>query len=177
MNSDSNTADDTLSAWEARTEKCAPLSFAQQRMWFLSQLLPQNPFYNVNNIFELKGPLDIETIRRSLMEIVRRHESLRTTFRMIGQEPMQVIAPESTFVLLVRDLTELTSTERETEVSAFIHQESRRLFSLETGPLFRASLLRLSKDQHVFALCLHHIVCDGWSLRNLFQELSLLYNA
>jgi amino acid adenylation domain-containing protein len=179
MDFDLNTGRDLHPDREIRAKDgaCFPLSFPQQRMWFLGQLLPHIPLYNVNNVFELNGSLHIETMRQSLAEIVRRHEALRTTFRVIEQQPLQVIAPGSDFVLFVRDLTELPSAEREIEASEFVNQESRRLFSLETGPLFRASLLRLSEDKHILLLNLHHIVCDGWSIRNLFQELSVLYNA
>src|SRR5437867_2804195 len=102
---------------DSATENIFPLSFPQHRMWFLSQLLPDSPLYNVTNVFELNGSLDIETIRRSFMEIIRRHETLRTTFRVIEQEPMQVIALGSDFDLLVQDLTELPSAERETQTS------------------------------------------------------------
>ncbi|HEY0605391.1 MAG TPA: amino acid adenylation domain-containing protein, partial [Herpetosiphonaceae bacterium] len=159
-----------------------PLSFAQQRLWFLDQLEPNNPFYNVPAAVRLTGALDVAALQQSLDALVRRHETLRTTFGVrvadLGiQEPAQVIAPTLTIDLPVVDLQALAADERAAEVERITIEESRRPFDLLRGPLIRASLLRLASDEHVLLLTLHHIISDGWSTRVLIRDLTACYAA
>ena len=154
-----------------------PLSFAQQRLWFLDQLEPQNPLYNVPFITRLRGPLQSHALEQALQEIVRRHEALRTTFHMLNDEPVQVIAPSLTLPLAITDLSSLPATAREDQARRLAMAEVQTPFHLETGPLVRAQLLRLDADDHVLILNTHHIISDRWSLGVLSQELAALYEA
>jgi amino acid adenylation domain-containing protein len=154
-----------------------PLSFAQQRLWFLDQLAPANLFYNIPTAVRLEGALDVEALQRSLNEIVRRHEVLRTTFRVKDGKPIQVIAPKPSVSLPVEDLTHLAEEEREAEALRLVQEEARQPFDLTEGPLLRARLLRLGDRDHVAAVTTHHIVSDGWSMGIFVEELSALYGA
>jgi amino acid adenylation domain-containing protein len=149
-----------------------PLSFAQQRLWFLEQMGYSNYFVSATS--RLTGVLDVRAIERSLNEIVQRHEALRTTFTTIDGQPMQIIAPRLPLMLPLLDLGQLTSDERAAEATR-LRNEALRPFNLERGPLLRASLLRLAEDEHLLLLTMHHIVSDGWSLGVLFSELATLY--
>jgi len=154
-----------------------PLSFAQQRLWFLDQLAPGNPFYNIPAAVRLDGALDVEVLHRSLNEIVRRHEVLRTTFPKVDGVPSQVIAAALALPLPVIDLQDWPDTEQTTEMKRLAEQECQRPFDLATGPLLRSSLLRLTPRSHVLLVTIHHIVADGWSMGVLIQELAALYTA
>ncbi len=151
-----------------------PLSFAQQRLWFIEQL--DNSNYLVPATSRLIGKLDVEALERSLNEIVARHEALRTTFTTIDGQPMQVIAPRLSLTLPVIDLSRFPDDERAAETRR-LREEALRPFNLERGPLFRASLLRVSEEEHLLLLAMHHIVSDGWSLGVLIRELAALYEA
>ena len=155
----------------------APLSFAQQRLWFLDQLEPGNPTYNMPAAFRLKGLLHVAALEQSLNEIIRRHASLRTTFSMVDGEPVQVIAPSEGRSMAVVDLRDYPEGEREEEARRRVREEAGRPFNLARGPLFRSKLLRLGEDDHVLLLTMHHIVSDGWSMGLLYHELSMLYRA
>ncbi|MFP2903378.1 condensation domain-containing protein, partial [Corallococcus sp. 4LFB] len=141
-----------------------PLSFAQQRLWFLDQLQPGSAFYNLPAAVRLTGPLDESALRRTFDELVRRHEALRTTFQVRDGQPAQVITPAAGAVLEVVDLEALPQAEREAEAQRRAQREAQRPFDLGQGPLFRAKLLRLSATEHVLVLVMHHIVSDGWSM-------------
>ena len=154
-----------------------PLSFAQQRLWFMDQLETGSPLYNIASARELKGPLNVSALAQSLTEIVRRHESLRTTFSMLEEQPLQVIAEPAEFNLSVLDLSELEEAERNAEAQRQANAEARQPFNLSEGPLFRARLLKLADEEHVLLLTMHHIIGDGWSLGILLRELAVLYNA
>ena len=154
-----------------------PLSFAQQRLWFLDQLVPASAFYNIPESVRLYGPLDVAALERSLNEIARRHEILRTTFILSGDEPVQKIGDWQRFALTVTSLEHLPLPERETEALRLVREEARHPFDLARGPLFRVRLLRLSGQDHVMVLVLHHIVSDDWSSRVLVREVSILYEA
>ncbi len=149
-----------------------PLSFAQQRLWFLEQLGDSN--YVVPATSRLIGRLDVHALERSLNEIVARHEALRTTLTTIDGQPMQVIAPRLSLTLQVIDLNRFPDDERAGETRR-LREEALRPFNLERGPLFRASLLRVSEEEHLLLLAMHHIVSDGWSLGVLIGELAALY--
>src|ERR1051325_5039687 len=149
------------------------LSFAQQRLWLLDQLEPANAAYNVSRFFQLHGPLNVRALERALNEIVRRHESLRTTFTASDGVPRQVIAPFTPMRLTAVDLT---GTD-ETTLRELATEEARRPFDLAAGPLFRAALLRLADDDHALFITMHHIVSDGWSIGVLTRELCTCYQA
>lgn len=154
-----------------------PVSFSQERLWFLDQLLPDTSVYNIPEGWRFRGPLNGQALRQALNEIVRRHEALRTSFQTIDGQAFQLIAPSLELELPVVDLSELPSSDREREALRLASEEATRRFDLSTGPLIRASLLRLEHDEHVLLLTMHHIVSDGWSLGVFFRELSVLYEA
>ncbi|HEX5708787.1 MAG TPA: amino acid adenylation domain-containing protein, partial [Pyrinomonadaceae bacterium] len=154
-----------------------PLSFAQQRLWFLDQLEPGSAFYNMAVAVRLTGTLDAEALRASLNEVVRRHESLRTRFSVVGEQPVQLISPALQIDLPPVEVPGGTPEEREAEVRRLAAEEARRPFDLSKGPLLRALLLRLSAGEHVILLTMHHIVSDGWSLGVLVREVAALYEA
>lgn len=154
-----------------------PLSYAQERLWFLEQLEPESPAYNLSTVIRLSGPLDVGALVQSLEEIVRRHEALRTTFPAVNGQPVQVIAPAPAVSLPVVDLQDLPETERESEALQLAAQAVGQLFDLQQGPLFRASLLRLDEGKHILVVAVHHIVFDGWSMAILNRELSVLYES
>ncbi|MDZ7269872.1 MAG: amino acid adenylation domain-containing protein [candidate division KSB1 bacterium] len=154
-----------------------PLSFAQQRLWFLDQLEPNSPFYNIPEAVRLTGGLEAALLEKSLNEIVRRHEVLRTTFVTLDGKPRQVIAPALTIPLKLIDLSPLPAAEREAEARRLARHEAQQPFDLSTGPLLRATLLRLQPDEHVMLLTLHHIISDDWSTSVLIQEMAVLYEA
>ncbi len=160
-----------------RRDKALPLSFSQQRLWFLDQYEPNSSLYNIPSALRLRGSLNIGALEQSLNEIIRRHESLRTTFSMVDGDAVQVIAPSVEFSLAVVDLSDHGEAEREEEARRLVHEEARRPFDLAQGPLFRSKLVRLSEDDHVLLLTMHHIVSDGWSMGILYRELSVLYEA
>ncbi|RIL12524.1 non-ribosomal peptide synthetase [bacterium] len=154
-----------------------PLSFAQERMWVLDRLEPGNPAYNIFQAVRLDGPLDAGILQRSLDEVVRRHESLRTTFIADDGVPYQVVAPSGSMPLTVVDLGGLAPGDAQAEVERSIAAEAARPFDLERGPLTRAVLLRLTPGTHVFMLSMHHIVSDGWSMAILSKEITSTYAA
>ncbi len=154
-----------------------PASFAQERLWFLDQLEPDNAHHNISAAFHLDGPLDLATLERSLNEIVRRHESLRTSFGLADGETVQLIAPALELEIPVLDLQALNSQGREQRVRELSAEEARRPFNLQAPPLFRATVLGLGPDEHVLLMTMHHIVGDAWSVGVLLRELNVLYSA
>ncbi|MBZ4423367.1 condensation domain-containing protein, partial [Myxococcus sp. RHSTA-1-4] len=159
-----------------RTERL-PVSYSQERLWFLDQLEPGSPAYNMPIVLELSGTLDIPALRESLSELVRRHEALRTTFHASAEGPSQRIAEPAPLELPVTDLSSLPPEERQTEARRRVAQEALRPFDLAAGPIVRGMLLRLEEQRHVVMLNVHHIVADGWSLSILVRELTALYSA
>ncbi|HEX2188233.1 MAG TPA: condensation domain-containing protein, partial [Longimicrobiaceae bacterium] len=157
--------------------RTAPTSFAQERLWFIDRLEPGSAVYNISVAWRLAGALDEAALERSLSEIVRRHEALRTTFGEVDGSPVQVIAPFGAFSLPVEDLSGLGEADREAAVGRRAGEEARRAFDLSAGPLFRAALLRLGAEEHVLLLTVHHIVGDGSSMGVLYRELLALYEA
>jgi len=154
----------------------APLSFAQQRLWLLDRLEPGTTAYNIPAQARLRGALDTAALELALGGILRRHEALRTTFSDRDAQPVQVIAPPASFRLPVADLAGLPEELRRAEERRLL-ATSARPFDLETGPLFRAVLVRLGAEEHLLLLDMHHIVSDGWSLGILFREMAALYEA
>ncbi len=159
-----------------RPEGGAPeLSFAQQRLWFLDQLVPGNPFYNIFSPLPIQFAVNVDILRRCLNEIVRRHEALRTTFTSLEGKPVQVIAPALDLAMPLIDLTSMPAATRDAEALRLATEEARKPFDLAAGPLIRCSLLRLTAQYHLLLLSMHHIVSDGWSMGILLQELGALY--
>ncbi len=157
-----------------------PLSFAQQRLWFLDQLEPGSPVYNIPAAVELAGRLDVAVLAGALTEVMHRHDALRTTFQSEGGKPVQVVAGwtgRATADLPLVDLGALPDEARGKEADRLMAAEARRPFDLRVGPLLRASLLRLSGERHLVLVTLHHIVSDGWSTGVLVRELGILYAA
>ena len=154
-----------------------PLSFAQQRLWFLDQLVPGSPFYNIPSTIPIPYPVNAELFERALNEIIRRHESLRTTFGVRDGEPVQVIAPSLTIPLPVEDLRHLSSSDRSLEAQRLAFEEAQQPFNLTDGPLIRARLVQKGNADWIFMVTMHHIVSDGWSMGIFFRELTALYGA
>ncbi len=154
-----------------------PLSFAQQRLWFLDQLEPNSPFYNIPSAMRLSGHLNKAVLKQCIDEIVRRHETLRTTFRAVKGKPYQVIAEDFSVTLNEIDLTDLTEGEQEARVQQLATEEAQQPFDLVHGPLFRVTLIALKPDEHVVLFTLHHIISDGWSMGVLIKEVAALYQA
>ena len=154
-----------------------PASFAQQRLWFLEQLDPGKSVYHMLYVVRFDTRVDLAALEQSLNEVVRRHESLRTSFATSDGQPMQVVAKEIRIELPVVDLTELSPGELEREGQRWSQREAEQPFDLKAGPLLRARLLRFAEDRQVLLICVHHIVSDGWSMRVLFRELAMFYEA
>jgi FkbH-like protein len=154
-----------------------PLSFAQQRMWFLEQMVPGNPFYNIGIEARLKGSLNLVALEESLRRLLDRHDALRVSFPAVKGEPVQVISKPFTFEVSHADLSGLPPAERERDIRRRSDEETRRAFDFERAPLLRVSLLRLGQEAHVMLLATHHIVCDGSGLSRLVGELNELYRA
>ncbi len=154
-----------------------PLSFAQRRLWFLDQLLPNSAVYNIPYPLSLEGELDPRVLARALSEVVRRHEVLRTTFPSHDGEPYQEITSAGPVPLPAIDLSGLPETSRGVEAAALTRMDMIRPFDLGNGPILRTALLRLGEESHRLLLTMHHIVSDGWSLEILLRELVTLYEA
>ncbi|WP_426746470.1 amino acid adenylation domain-containing protein [Myxococcus faecalis] len=161
----------------APRDRPLPLSFAQQRLWFLDQFEPNSAFYNIPTSFRIRAPLDVAALQGSLNALVLRHESLRTTFTVMDQQPVQVIAPPGSVALPVVDLRSWPEATREHEAQRLAALEAQHPFDLSRGPLLRARLLHLADNDYVLLLTVHHIVADAWSADVLFRELSVLYEA
>jgi thioesterase domain-containing protein/acyl carrier protein len=154
-----------------------PATAGQQGFWYLDQLQPGNPAYNIAVRFRLEGPLRVEELRRALNEVVRRHESLRTTFAVVEGAPVQVVSPRLSVPLPLEDLRGVPEADRPERAREAAAEEARRRFDLEKGPLVRARLLRLAEQEHVLLVTVHHVVADGWSVGVLTDELGALYGA
>jgi amino acid adenylation domain-containing protein/non-ribosomal peptide synthase protein (TIGR01720 family) len=155
-----------------------PLSFGQERLWFLDQLEPGTPLYNESGAIRLSGSLNVAILEESLNQVIRRHEVLRTTFATVDGEPAQVIAPSLALTVPVVDLRELPEAEREAQARRLAVEQARRPFDLGSGPLVRVTLLRLGgEEEHALLMTMHHIICDGWSVGVFIREIVTLYEA
>jgi amino acid adenylation domain-containing protein len=154
-----------------------PLSFAQQALWIFDQLEPNSYLYNIHSSIRLSGALDVRALNRSLNEILRRHESLRTKFQTVDDQPVQIFSPWRPMRLSMVDLTVLPERDREREAKKLARAEAHRPFNLEKGPLLRISLLRLGEQAHAVLFTIHHIIGDGWSMGILIREVATLYTA
>ncbi|HST63409.1 MAG TPA: amino acid adenylation domain-containing protein [Longimicrobium sp.] len=154
-----------------------PLSFAQERLWFVDRMEPGSATYHIPLFVRLEGGLDPDTLGRALDALVRRHESLRTSFPLVDGAPVQRVAPPAPAGLAFHDLSTLRDDEREDEAARLVREQARLPFWLETGPLFRADLVKLGEGDHLLLATLHHAIADGWSLDVLWHELAALYGA
>ena len=161
----------------SRSNIALPLSFAQQRLWFLHQIDPANTAYNLPFAVRLTGILDLAVLELSFSEIVRRHEVLRTQFITIEGKPSQVIIPPQPLLLSVMNLETIPGVKQESEVQRLLHDLAQQPFDLSQDSLMRIRVLRLNTAEHVVCLTLHHIIADGWSIGILIQELVTLYQA
>jgi FkbH-like protein len=155
----------------------APLSFAQERLWFIQQLEPNGASYNVPTALRLNGTLQITALRQSLDEIVRRHEILRTAFPAVDGKPQQIVQAPAPLPMPVVSLEDASPKDRESTLQRLISSEGKRPFDLARGPLLRCTLYRIAPEEHVLLLVMHHIASDGWSMAIFFQELERLYSA
>ncbi|MFP2900827.1 amino acid adenylation domain-containing protein, partial [Corallococcus sp. 4LFB] len=155
-----------------------PLSFAQQRLWFLDQYEPGSALYNIPSAMRLEGTLDVSALGRAFAEVMNRHEALHTVFRVQDGDAIQVIAPSANAALEVEDLRDWpAASEREAEALLRAREEARTAFDLSRGPLLRTRLLRLADTEHLLLVTMHHIVSDGWSIGVLIREVVTLYEA
>jgi len=160
----------------AKSGRC-PLSFAQERLWFLAQLQPHSPLDSISAAVRVQGTLDLSALRRSLEAIVIRHESLRATFVAVDGRPRQIIAESQTVEFPVIDLGGLPPSERASGAKRLATEEATRPFDLARGPLWRFRLYRLREAEHVLLASMHRILSDDWSMLVLFRELAALYKA
>jgi len=154
-----------------------PLSFVQQRLWFLEQLEGSSATYNMSSARYLEGQLNRAALEQSLQTLVQRHETLRTTFQILEEQPVQVISPVGHWSLNMVDLQDLNTEEQDREIQRLVNEEAQRPFDLSKGPLFRATLLQKGVESHILMLTMHHIISDGWSIGIFNRELSTLYQA
>ncbi|OYE03761.1 non-ribosomal peptide synthetase [Nostoc sp. 'Peltigera membranacea cyanobiont' 232] len=154
-----------------------PLSFAQERLWLLNQLEPDNPFYNEQAVLKLHGKLNVVALEQSLNKIITRHEALRTNLRTINEQPVQVITDSLTLSVPIVDLTELPERERAIACQQLATTEANRPFDLVNSSLIRASVVKLTEVEHALVLTIHHIIFDGWSMGVLMGELATIYSA
>ena len=161
----------------AGREAALPLSFAQQRLWFLDQIAPGNCAYNVHGEIRLQGRLNIQALEKSLREIVQRHESLRTVIRVVDGRAVQIIQSGEDFSLVRVDLSSYTKVDRELQAERLRRAEVRQQFNLATGPLIRALLIQMEEENYLLELTMHHIVTDGWSIGLFRKEMEALYGA
>ncbi|MDZ8085081.1 MAG: amino acid adenylation domain-containing protein [Nostoc sp. DedQUE12b] len=154
-----------------------PLSFSQQRLWFIDQLYHGSSFYNIPIAFHIKGQLNITVFQQSLNEILNRHEVWRTNFTLVNGEPVQEIVPQLNWDLPIINFEHFSGKNWESEVKQIAVEEARKAFNLAKGLLVRATLVRLSEEEHVLLVTMHHIITDGWSCGVFLRELSTLYAA
>nr|UBH04476.1 NosD [Desmonostoc muscorum CCALA 125] len=154
-----------------------PLSYAQQRLWFLDQFEPNSALYNIPMALRLVGTLNQVALEQSLYEIINRHEALRTNFVIVDGKPSQLIQTQTNWTVTVVDLKHLSTTEQEIATQQLAQQQANQPFDLANQALVRATLIVLSETEHVLSVCMHHIVSDAWSMGVFIQELAALYNA
>jgi amino acid adenylation domain-containing protein len=154
-----------------------PLSFAQQRLWFLDRIEPNSSSYNIPEAVELTGSLDVQILQQALDAIVSHHEVIRTNYLTVDDNPIQVINPPAPIQLEILDLQQVPVTEQQSQAQAYLHQASRKPFNLATDLMLRCSLVQLAPNQHIFLATMHHIASDAWSMGLFWQQLGQVYNA
>ncbi|KAK9670841.1 hypothetical protein K7432_017374 [Basidiobolus ranarum] len=151
-----------------------PLSFAQERLWFMNELIPDSYFYNMPLALTLTGELNVGALKQSIVDIIVRHESLRTTFALSGNEPVQVIKPANKFSLSFDEYYQEDDTEA---LETLVFNEFKKPFDLVNGPLIRVKLIHVTPRKYIFVVVTHHIIFDGWSYTIFQKELSALYES
>ncbi|HVG17938.1 MAG TPA: condensation domain-containing protein, partial [Blastocatellia bacterium] len=154
-----------------------PLSSSQERLWILEQLLPGTATYHIAEAFQLKGAVNVEALKKTINEITRRHEVLRTTFATKDGRPIQVVSPALDVDLAILDFSHLPESSRRPKALDWSNERMRQPFDLQKGPLLRADLLRLAEGEHILLLTMHHIISDGWSTRVFVREIVDMYTA
>ena len=154
-----------------------PLSFAQERLWFLDQLAPGSPAYNIVDVIRFGGPLDAQVLEQALKELVHRHETLRTAFSQRDGQPVQIVMPSIDVMLPVLDLSSIDQREQQGEWLRVAREEGRTPFNFAEPPLFRGTLVHLNRQEHLLLLTIHHIIADEWSMEVLHKELHQLYQS
>ncbi|MGA9772902.1 MAG: MupA/Atu3671 family FMN-dependent luciferase-like monooxygenase [Blastocatellia bacterium] len=154
-----------------------PISFSQQRLWFLAQLQPDSPFYNLPMAVRIQGRINLVALDQCLNEIIRRHEILRTTFSDAPGHPVQIVSLKSDLELQMIDLRALDQSELQENIARLCREEAKESFDLRAGPLLRAKILRLGEQEYIFLLTMHHIISDGWSMGVFIGEVEALYRA
>ena len=154
-----------------------PMSFAQQRMWFLNQWETDSPFYNVTSILQIKGDLDVERLQRCLDEVIQRHEILRAYFRIENGKPVQQIYPTLNLDYPFYDLSQLDQEQRKRQLQIITSRDTQKGFNLNSGPLIRCTFVKVDVSLFVVILTMHHIVTDGWSTGIINREISILYDS
>ncbi|NVO12320.1 MAG: amino acid adenylation domain-containing protein [Bacteroidales bacterium] len=162
---------------KGRNENSFPLSFQQLRLWILNEINPDTSAFNLCSTIRWHGPLNIEALEESIQDIFNRHESLRTTFNYVNDEPCQIVNHRSSNKLILNDLSNISGGDKIEKAQQIVSIESSRKFNLIEGPLVFTQLIRLEPEDHIFILSMHHIISDGWSLGIFFKELSVLYKA
>ncbi|HVN80126.1 MAG TPA: condensation domain-containing protein, partial [Terriglobia bacterium] len=154
-----------------------PLSFGQQRLWFLDQIEPSSPLYSVGWAAELRGPLNLDALRLAFNTIVKRHESLRTTYSHFDGSPVQVIAEDRLVEWSLFNLETADPVSQTSDVNVILKKEAQRPFDLSRDLMLRATLIRLGPEQAILLIVIHHIASDGWSMGVLLEELRAGYAA
>ncbi|WP_256871845.1 non-ribosomal peptide synthetase [Nostoc sp. TCL26-01] len=154
-----------------------PLSFTQQRLWFIEQIEGNSAIYNESGVVKISGSLKVAVLQQSFAEIVQRHEILRTSLQNVDGQPIQVIAPDLKITVPVIDWCTLTKTEQEQEVQSLIAEEAKRPFDLSQAPLFRVTLLQLEQTEYLLQITIHHTIADFWAINILLDEFIALYTA
>ncbi len=154
-----------------------PLSFSQKRLWFLNELKPNDPSYNITSAFKISGNLNIEILSESIKLIIQRHEILRTVFIDNHGQPAQKILDEINFEIKVKDFTNLSEKEAETKAKEIAFNEGRVVFNLAKGPLLKSTLIKLNDSNSIMVFTIHHIIADGWSIPILIKEIAEYYNS
>jgi amino acid adenylation domain-containing protein len=154
-----------------------PLSFAQQRLWFLDQIEPNSCSYNIPEAVRLEGKLNLQSLQQALDAIVIQHEVIRTNYLTVDGNPIQVINPPAPVKLEIVDLQQIDPTKQQAQVKAYLHQASQKPFNLTTDLMLRCCLLQLAPNQQIFLATMHHIASDAWSMGLFWQQLGQVYNA
>lgn len=162
---------------QSREQDAFPLSFAQRRLWFMDQLDPGNPAYNILAAVRITGSFDIDIFQRAMQEVVQRHETLRTIFQSREGQPVQIIQKQCLLTIPLLDLSRSRREERDVQLRNIAQSEGRKPFDLGQGPLLRITLVRFDEREHIALLILHHIISDGWSMGILLREVARLYEA
>src|SRR5215203_5320428 len=158
-------------------ERPIPAASGQRRLWFLEQMEPGSPLYNIPYLVRLSGPLDARALDRALGAVVERHEALRTNFVAVGSEPTQQIKTSWALDLPITDLSAVAKADRENELKRLTVEEAKKPFDLQNDLMLRVRLFRLSAEEHALMIVMHHIASDGWSMAVLYRELGACYEA